>query len=839
MERRCRLFLVALSTCQIVALTAAIVGVARGAADDPRLSFVGKRRNLALGTSYQYSRVPGYRLTTNEGDLTELTDGRLSEHKGERIWFDRHAVAWSGVSDINIVVDLERTQAVGEVAVRFLGGGEQKSLLFPRRVVVAVSEDGEHYSLEAAFQKGSDDKAFGLPAEQGTAWVYPLRFQNTNSPCRFVAISIRVDGSMCAMDELLILEGPSRSGRGRRGTAVPKPTVFPFGPNRYTAYPHKADWYAAETTTWTAISGYNTLPDKTLPVELLIDLPPEVELVQTMINERYGGKPVDAPQPIRIKEDEVDYDRYAVQVRALQERHAFYLFWRTNQSAGWSAPARIAAKWEGGEQPPAHLAIHAVDIPQAPRLKHVHLSLDWMNHTFWVPAEDHVLPIFERCGFTAVPYFGRYTNPNDTQLRDHLLKAKARGFNLVYNWSPMHELEGASQEHPEVLCQLPNGKQGGLCPSYRGPLFDTELERVAASYALAPTSWVFLDCEVHWSTPEQSEQCSRCRAARKQGESTADFLARMGIEIFGGLRRRLEAKAKAAGLSGLRMGSYAIHPSHTRYPVLPFDRLYPDVLDFAMPSIYVHQPKSVGEAVAADRARMQHNHIIPWLQPGNLGEKSSSDIFEELVSALLAGGEGATYYTFHGFDAADFAAVSRAVRTIAPYEQVIANGEPITQWGRTTDYVAYGKRLDQQAVWMVACDEVRSANVNLKLPFSSQQSVFELTDGRKERVELKSGRLSAQLDPGQVRIFASDLNSDANTTATEDSTKKRVFNDSTGKFSVKAEYLGLRDGNVSLKKEDGTEISIPLAKFSEADRDWVRRQSQAQRNEKKTHPDGM
>ena len=99
MKKRHRLFLVGLSTCQIVVLTAAIVGVARGASDDPRLSFVGKRRNLALGASYQYSRVPDYRLTTNEGDLTELTDGRLSERKGERIWFDRHAVAWSGEED--------------------------------------------------------------------------------------------------------------------------------------------------------------------------------------------------------------------------------------------------------------------------------------------------------------------------------------------------------------------------------------------------------------------------------------------------------------------------------------------------------------------------------------------------------------------------------------------------------------------------------------------------------------------------------------------------------------------------------------------------------------------
>ena len=102
---------------------------------------MGQRTNLARGKHYQFSRVPDYRLTIDEADLTDLTDGRLSQREDEKIWFERHAVAWQGDSGVHIVLDLEQVQKVGEVAPRILGGAEQNSLLFPRRVEVAVSED--------------------------------------------------------------------------------------------------------------------------------------------------------------------------------------------------------------------------------------------------------------------------------------------------------------------------------------------------------------------------------------------------------------------------------------------------------------------------------------------------------------------------------------------------------------------------------------------------------------------------------------------------------------------------------------------------------------------------
>jgi hypothetical protein len=49
----------------------------------------------------------------------------------------------------------------------------------------------------------------------------------------------------------------------------------------------------------------------------------------------------------------------------------------------------------------------------------------------------------------------------------------------------------------------------------------------------------------------------------------------------------------------------------------------------------------------------------------------------------------------------------------------------------------------------------------------------------------------------------------------------RTFVDKSGKFSVRAVFLGLKDDKVDLKKMDGVIVSIPLLSLSDNDQDWV------------------
>ena len=53
----------------------------------------------------------------------------------------------------------------------------------------------------------------------------------------------------------------------------------------------------------------------------------------------------------------------------------------------------------------------------------------------------------------------------------------------------------------------------------------------------------------------------------------------------------------------------------------------------------------------------------------------------------------------------------------------------------------------------------------------------------------------------------------------------REWIDSTGTYTVKAEFVSLVDGQVSLKCDDGREIHLPLERLSQADQKYVRQQS--------------
>ena len=46
----------------------------------------------------------------------------------------------------------------------------------------------------------------------------------------------------------------------------------------------------------------------------------------------------------------------------------------------------------------------------------------------------------------------------------------------------------------------------------------------------------------------------------------------------------------------------------------------------------------------------------------------------------------------------------------------------------------------------------------------------------------------------------------------------RTWTDKTGKFRIEAEFVAEDDGVVTLRKEDGDEIEVPLEKLSAADR---------------------
>jgi hypothetical protein len=77
---------------------------------------------------------------------------------------------------------------------------------------------------------------------------------------------------------------------------------------------------------------------------------------------------------------------------------------------------------------------------------------------------------------------------------------------------------------------------------------------------------------------------------------------------------------------------------------------------------------------------------------------------------------------------------------------------------------------------------------------------------------------------------------DADSSGTDDAPNMRTWNDATGAFSVKAEFVGVEDGKVKLKKADGKAVFVPLDRLSKEDQDFVTEQSQEKSQPTKKPP---
>lgn len=57
--------------------------------------------------------------------------------------------------------------------------------------------------------------------------------------------------------------------------------------------------------------------------------------------------------------------------------------------------------------------------------------------------------------------------------------------------------------------------------------------------------------------------------------------------------------------------------------------------------------------------------------------------------------------------------------------------------------------------------------------------------------------------------------------AAQPPTATRLWTDSTGKYQVSATYVGVADGQVTLRKENGQTVAVPLERLSRADQEFV------------------
>lgn len=99
--------------------------------------------NLALGKSYRFSLPANYSLSTDDGDETQLTDGKLAP-SDDMLWTKKESVGWyvgKGDSVVMVTVDLGETMALGGFSWHYAAGAG--GVAWPSTIFIYVSADGK------------------------------------------------------------------------------------------------------------------------------------------------------------------------------------------------------------------------------------------------------------------------------------------------------------------------------------------------------------------------------------------------------------------------------------------------------------------------------------------------------------------------------------------------------------------------------------------------------------------------------------------------------------------------------------------------------------------------
>ncbi len=728
-----------------------------------------KGEELARDKEVQFFPKPNYRLTTDQNDAFDLTDGRLSAREDDRIWFNKDAVGWySGVgttSGVLMVVDLGTPQPVGQIAVRMLGGGEQISLIFPSDIEFLASDDNRQYAvlqsmvkLNPAEAEQADFKtAFYLP-EEGKAYMASIVCREPVR-ARYIALRIKPQASLF-IDQISVLK--ASAGIEIKSLAAYSQThVYTDGVVVTPRHNPMVVTTNIATPNWLNIQNNTGLDPAKEKIGFRLELPQGLKLLPRT---SLAFKEVASPHP-GTTAYEFGYD-------GKNRSGSIGPLWIEKESKG-NLPAQASVKLtgiiQGQDSHSIETPLQMVAIPEVPAFSGLDVSLAWMNDGVQLKWPNF-LRDFRKMGFGYVSTFPRYFGKDKAgqwdetaQKRlDFLKQAKEAGYKIVYDESPFHVMwnkvqvdlkaKRISEEEAEQLFTQHNGKRGSrMNILYRGKYFQNEIKRIAGLAALVQPDHVYYDIE--WWPPHviDSKTDPRVVAAWKQsGKDWDGFVTDIGTQVLGEM---VKAMREAVPQKKITVGLYNSDPKNKIYnSIFQFDKIYPGIVDLAQPSLYVQgRAKNVAERIGFDYNAMQNRDIIPWLSAGTYGEFDPKWMEPMVLEAILNGSRGVTYYWFGDFDPMDFYYHSKALAALAPHEKLLQNGKPLSYRGDNAA-LSYAALASESEALVLVGNYGNSANtkVNLPLPIKSARKVT--VDGKS--VAVNGDLVSMDIPPGEFRLVA-------------------------------------------------------------------------------------
>ena len=164
-----------------------------------------KLTNIAFGKQYEFSKKPSYSLCTDDGDKTDLTDGKRST---KSYWTEKGTVGWQHPrGTVAITIDLGKVEPIQGAALGTGGGGA--GVTYPHSIVVSVSDDNKKFTVVGDLVRLSTEElpapGYGESDERGAAHTYHTESLQTRG--RYVRFDIVPSGAFFFTDEVEIYRG--------------------------------------------------------------------------------------------------------------------------------------------------------------------------------------------------------------------------------------------------------------------------------------------------------------------------------------------------------------------------------------------------------------------------------------------------------------------------------------------------------------------------------------------------------------------------------------------------------------------------------------------------------
>lgn len=647
-------------------------------AQDPRDT--DPRMNLALGKPVAYLPTPNYSLTAKgESDGTDLTDGVLTQRPDLHMWFESSAVGWSYAGRVNLAVDLGAVEPIDEVAIRLLGGSPQAGIWMPGWVEVMVSDGPDrpyHKVAEYSRWNPGDAAKYAIPTAGGKAWVHRLRFTDLKTAGRMVGLRFYGTGLTCS-DELYVF----RADHDPNGVTFDPATLSDFTVTGAALAFHKPAVYVARDIPLPLPVGLVAPPaDAEQPMTIAITFPAGVRLAGGAL----GGVAVDQAEAAAAADGGTTYT-WSLATKGVSDKVFGRLYPVGAPPDGVAAEVRWQLTWGDHVGPEGRCPLEVVDLPEpetTPRRLMCGLSWWGLEDTRQWPDWQSA---FRRLGFNTVPAFGTWLKPDDQELLDFAAQVREAGFRIQMIDSTWHRMLSRHGKDPELYCQFEDGTTGSrLCPSYRGPWYEEELARVATAVKLLRPSYVHCDIELwNWQGPIDAEKCARCRADHERSgiADWAEWRLAKGEEMWRDLYATVQQAVAESGGPPCELGVYDFRPGQTYQYFWPFDRLYPELMQTSQVSTYTplepYHLALVGDEVREDREKLPRSDQMPWLTPGDAGTFPGSALYAAILECFVNGSRGINFWSGRVWDADGLAGYARAIRAIAPVEDVLVDGQPM------------------------------------------------------------------------------------------------------------------------------------------------------------------